>query len=80
MIFENENVEEVWSWQSLKLKKLSVEDVWNWGSWGLWSLKLKKLEVYKVQSLISLKSRNSKVEGDWSGRNLKLEKFEIKEP
>ena len=39
LIFENDNVEEVWSQSSLKLKKLSVKKVW---SFRWWSLKLKK--------------------------------------
>ena len=40
LIFENDNVEEVWSQSSLKLKKLLDEKVWSF-SW--WSLKLKKV-------------------------------------
>ena len=39
LIFENDNVEEVWSQSSLKLKKLLDEKVW---SFRWWSLKLKK--------------------------------------
>ena len=39
LIFENHNVEEVWSQSSLKLKKLLDEKVW---SFRWWSLKLKK--------------------------------------
>ena len=40
LIFENDNVEEVWSQSSLKLKKLLDEKVW---SFRWWSLKLKKV-------------------------------------
>jgi len=42
LIFKNNNVEEVWSQRSLKLKKLLDEKVWSWGSFRWWSLNLKK--------------------------------------
>ena len=48
LIFENDNVEEVWSQRSLKLKKLLDEKVWSWGSFRWWSLKLNKFEVGEI--------------------------------
>ena len=45
LIFENDNVEEVWSQSSLKLKKILDENVWGF-RW--WSLKLKKFYVNEV--------------------------------
>ena len=50
LIFENDNVEEVWSQRSLRLKKLLDEKVWSWGSFRWWSLKLKKFQVNKVRN------------------------------
>ena len=43
LIFENDNVEEVWSQSSLKLKKLLDEKVWSWRNFKLIKFENKEL-------------------------------------
>ena len=77
LIFESDNVEEVRSQRSFKLKKLLDEKVWSWGSIWLWSLKLKKFQVNEVWNWRTLKLKKTEVEEIWSWRNLWLKKFEV---
>ena len=79
LIFENDNVEEVWSQRSLKLKKHLDEKVWSWGSFRWWSLKLKKFQVNEVLNWRTLKLKKIEVEESWSWRNLKFNKLEFEE-
>ena len=66
LIFENGNVEEVWSQRSFKIKKLLDEKVWSWGSFRWWNLKLKKFQVNEVWNWRTLKLKKTEVEEDWS--------------
>ena len=68
LIFENGNVEEVWSQRGFKLKKLldeniEVEEVLDDEVWSWRSFKLMKFEIEEL----------------WSWRRLKLQKFEVGE-
>ena len=78
MIFESDNVKEVRSQRSFKLKKLLDEKGWSWGSFRWLSLKLKKFQVNELWNWRTLKLKKIEVEEDWSCRNLRLEKFKIK--
>ena len=58
-------VEDIWSWRSLKLKKFEVEELWRWRN-----LKLKKFEVKEIWSWRSLNSKKFEVEKIWSWREV----------
>ena len=63
-------LEKIWSWRYLKLKKLE-DEVWSY------SLRLDIFEIQEVWSWRNLKLKKFEVEEIWSWRKLDLKKFEV---